>query len=251
MKKLLSYIFPIIFVCNLGFASYLDIFIPFLENKGQVHKAIKFYIKLPYGFIGINKDGSIIYILNGKNGKSYVFYEIFENKATRMAPLFWLHNVKQMSFQWPIEKTGKGQFIEINEKSKPLLIPNKNYIFLRRFSSKDDKNRLIAAPYFCNFIKSDYIGVENKLNYIYRPGGYLERNEIIGLCALLNSSLFDTYFRIFNGNVNVSATELRGISFPPLETIREIGDTIILSNNFSVENANSVVNQYFEPVYSL
>lgn len=176
--------------------------------------------------------------------------ENFENGTVQTAPLFWLHNVKQMILEWPIVKPKKEQYINIEEKSMPLLILNKNYILLRRFSSKDDKNRLIAAPYFCNFIKSDFIGVENKVNYIYRPKGHLERNEIVGLCALLNSSLFDTYFRIFNGNVNVSATELREISLPPLETIQEIGNTIILSNDFSIENTNRIVTEYFEPAYS-
>ncbi|MBN1340853.1 MAG: Eco57I restriction-modification methylase domain-containing protein, partial [Bacteroidales bacterium] len=176
--------------------------------------------------------------------------ENIKNKSEQLAPLFWLHNVKQMILEWPVVKANKGQYIKIVEKSIPLLIPNKNYILLRRFSSKDDKNRLVAAPYFCNFINSDYIGVENKVNYIYRPKGHLERNEVVGLCALLNSCLFDTYFRIFNGNVNVSATELREMSLPPLETIQEIGDKIILSNSFLVENTNQVVEEYFEPVYS-
>jgi len=175
--------------------------------------------------------------------------ENFENGTVQLAPLFWLHNVKQMILEWPIVKPKKEQYINIEEKAMPLLIPNKNYILLRRFSSKDDKNRLIAAPYFCNFMKSDYIGVENKVNYIYRPNGHLERNELIGLCALLNSNLFDAYFRIFNGNVNVSATELREMSLPPLDTILEIGDTIILANDFSVENINRIVNEYFEPTY--
>lgn len=176
--------------------------------------------------------------------------ENFENGTVQLAPLFWLHNVKQMILEWPIVKPKKEQYINIEEKSMALLIQNKNYILLRRFSSKDDKNRLIAAPYFCNFIKADNIGVENKVNYIYRPNGHLERNEVVGLCALLNSSLFDAYFRIFNGNVNVSATELREMSLPPLDTIQEIGDTIILSNNFSIENTNRIVNEYFEPAYS-
>ncbi len=172
----------------------------------------------------------------------------YENELKQTAPLFWLHNVKQMILEWPIKNKKKGQYILVNNKSKSTLIPNKNYIFLRRFSSKDDKSRLIAAPYFSNFIKSDFIGVENKVNYIYRKNGYLDRNEIVGLCTLLNSSLFDTFFRIFNGNVNVSATELRDMPLPPLEIIQEIGNTIILSNNYSVKNVNSVVNKYFEQV---
>lgn len=74
----------------------------------------------------------------------------------------------------------------------------------RRFNSRDDKNRLITAPCFRNFIKPNKIGCESKMNYICRPTGYLAQNEMVGLCALLHSSLFDTYFRIFNGNVNIS-----------------------------------------------
>ena len=93
--------------------------------------------------------------------------------------------------------------------------------------------------------------VENKVNYIYRPKGHLQRNEIVGLCALLNSKLFDSFFRIFNGNVNVSATELREIPLPELETIKEIGNNIILSNDFSVENTNKIVIEQFELSTSL
>ena len=177
--------------------------------------------------------------------KAYI-QDNYENGTVFLAPLFWLHNVKQMILEWPLPKPDKGQYVRIEKESKSILIPNKNYIFLRRFSSKDDKCRLVAAPYFCNFIKSEYIGVENKVNYIYRPKGHLDRSEVVGICALLNSTLFDSFFRIFNGNVNVSATELRDIPLPALETIKEIGNSIILSNDFSVENTNKKVIEQFE-----
>lgn len=170
---------------------------------------------------------------------------IYENGTVYLAPLFWLHNVNKMSLEWPITIKDKGQYIKIENGSKSLLIPNKNYILLRRFSTKDDKSRLIAAPYFCNYAKSNYIGVENKVNYIYRKKGHLERSEVAGLCALLNSELFDTYFQIFNGNVNVSATELREMRFPPVNDIKEIGNKVILSNDYSMENVNRIVNEYF------
>ncbi|MBP9135126.1 MAG: N-6 DNA methylase [Saprospiraceae bacterium] len=174
--------------------------------------------------------------------------ETFQNGIEPLAPLFWLHNVNKMVLEWPISKPGKGQYIKIQNDSKSILIPNKNYIFLRRFSSKDDKSRLIAAPYFCNYPDSNFIGVENKVNYIYRKGGHLERNEVMGLCALLNSNLFDNYFRIFNGNVNVSATELREMKIPDLEEINLIGESIILNNNYSVEYLNEVIDQFFNQV---
>lgn len=171
--------------------------------------------------------------------------DFYSNGTVFLTPLFWLHNVNKMSLEWPVSSKNKGQYIKIEKESLTRLIPNKNYILLRRFSTKDDKSRLIAAPYFCNYFKADYIGVENKVNYIYRKNGHLERSEVAGLCALLNSSLFDAYFQIFNGNVNVSATELREMRFPPLAEIKEVGNQIILSNDFSMDNVNRIVNTIF------
>jgi adenine-specific DNA-methyltransferase len=172
--------------------------------------------------------------------------EVYENGAKKLVPLFWLHNVNKMFLEWPKIIKEKGQFISCEQSSRNLLVPNKDYIFLRRFSTKDDKSRLIAAPYFSNSTNSENIGIENKVNYLYRKNGYMERKEVVGLCALLNSELFDTYFRIFNGNVNVSATELREMRFPSLVEIKEIGNRIILSNDYSMTNVNQIVNEIFE-----
>ena len=189
-----------------------------------------------------DSDEAILNVFKNWNGN----LNKYKNGDIFLAPLFWLHQVKKMVLEWPMPKPDKGQYVKIHDESKSILIPNKNYVLLRRFSAKDDKSRLVAAPYFCNFVEAEYIGVENKVNYIYRPKGHLERNEVVGICALLNSSLFDSYFRIFNGNVNVSATELREIPLPPLEAIKEIGNSIILSNDFSVDNANKMVSEQFE-----
>lgn len=172
--------------------------------------------------------------------------EAVENGADPLAPLFWLHNVGKMDIQWPKPKPGKGQYILVSEQSKSLLLPNKNYVFLRRFSAKDDKSRLIAAPHFQHCVEADCIGVENKLNYIYRKNGLLDLNEVIGICTLLNSRLFDRYFRVFNGNVNVSATELREMPLPPWETIKAIGNQVITAGNYAPDFGNEIVAQHFE-----
>ena len=170
--------------------------------------------------------------------------EVYENGTVFLAPLIWLHNVYKMHIDWPIHKPNKAQYIQICSGSMSLLLANKNYILLRRFSAKDDKSRLIASPYFAKLQDAEFIGVENKVNYIYRPKGELERNEVIGLAAVLNSKLFDNYFRIFNGNVNVSATELREMPLPPLELIKQIGDQLILNNtDFSQELIDDLVTQ--------
>ena len=48
-------------------------------------------------------------------------------------------------------------------------------------------------------------------------------DEAWGLAVLFSSSFLDTYFRIHNGNTQVSATELRAMPLPPIEVIRKIG----------------------------
>jgi len=151
-----------------------------------------------------------------------------EKSNTGNIPLIWLNNVAKMRFTWPLVSIPKGkkkhQFIKYSGLTKPILIENKNYIFLRRFSSKDDNSKLIACPYFSKFLpKYNLIGVENHLNYIYRKNGTLSDEEILGLSTLLNSKLFDVYFRTFNGNINVSATELKEMPLPDLKTIKAIG----------------------------
>lgn len=160
-------------------------------------------------------------------------------------PLYWMHNVVKMLSDHPVHKKDKGQYIKVAQESMHTLLPNKNYILLRRMSSKDDSSRLVAAPYFGNMAKYKYVGIENKLNYIYRPKGHLRRDETIGLTALLDSDIFDAYFRTFNGNINVSATELRAMPLPPIETIREIGKRIILNNDYSIDYINKLVMNYF------
>ena len=173
-------------------------------------------------------------------------HEHYKNGTIFLVPLYQLINTAKMQFEWPVAKRSKPQYIELCEATRPLLLPNKNYIFLRRFSAKDDKSRLVATPYFVDISQTEFIGVENHLNYIYRPKGHLERNEILGLSALLNSNLFDTYFRTFNGNINVSATELREMPLPPLEDIKQIGNQIILQNDFSQSKVDEVINDYFD-----
>ena len=161
-------------------------------------------------------------------------------------PLYWLHNVVKMLCDHPIRKKGKGQYIKMSQATKASLLPNSNYVLLRRFSSKDDGSRLVAAPYFGNMTQHESVGIENKLNYIYRPKGRLRRDEVMGLTALLNSEIFDTYFRTFNGNINVSATEMRMMPLPPLDDIKEIGRRIILRNNYSMDYINDLVLGYFK-----
>lgn len=161
---------------------------------------------------------------------------ITSTKSKSSVPLIWLHNVESMKLSWPLNKGYKGklkeQYIINNKLSLSRLVPNKNYVLLRRFSAKDDNRRLIAAPYFRNSNPNlPMLGIENHLNYIYHKSFELEEKEAIGISALLNSRLFDIYFRTFNGNINVSATELRDFPLPDFNLIKILGQKIIEKTN--------------------
>jgi len=105
-------------------------------------------------------------------------------------------------------------------------VANQNVVLLRRFSAKEDSRRLIAAPLLRGQLDAKLIGLENHLNYIYRPTGELTTPQAMGLSALLNSSLLDRYFRISNGNTQVSATEIRAMPLPPLHVIDRMGQIV-------------------------
>jgi adenine-specific DNA-methyltransferase len=160
-----------------------------------------------------------------------------------IAPLVWLHNVKEMECIYPLKKGNKPSFIENNEKSRKVLLKNKNYIFLRRFSSKDDKNRLVCCPYFSQSIQTEMIGVENHINYIHRPNSNLNDNEIWGISALYSSSLFDSYFRTFNGNTQVGASELKQIKMPPIKEIEIIGDKVKQSEVHNKQEIDKIISE--------
>ncbi len=164
-----------------------------------------------------------------------------------LVPLLWMQNVNAMRVQWPNGNNHgkeKYQFIKDNEltRNRKLLLEDSTFVLLRRFSAKEQDRRLTAAPLFKGQLKYNVIGIENHLNYIYRKRGTFTEIEAIGLAALLNSSILDRYFRISNGNTQVSATELRAMPLPPLSVLTELGETIRqLSYTQTLEQIDTIV----------
>lgn len=159
--------------------------------------------------------------------------------SDRTVPLLWMQNVKAYHVDYPLPKLHKPQAISINDPS--LLMPNGNYVLSRRFSAKEDKRRLVSAPFIGEDFNFEQIGFENHLNVIFRKKGLLSISEAIGLSALLNSAIIDRYFRIVNGNTQVNAAELRIMPIPPLEVIRNIGEKVQKAQMDSQEKIESTV----------
>lgn len=157
-------------------------------------------------------------------------------------PLLWMNHINAMHTIWP-KAIKKAQYIKNEALQRKLLIENKNYVLLRRFSVKEEKRRLNAVPYLAKEFETPLIAFENHLNYIHKPGDELKPEEAIGMAALLNSEIMNRYYRIINGNTQVSATELRALPLPPHEQIIAIGKAMLKHNGNAEAMLDSVVMQ--------
>jgi len=146
------------------------------------------------------------------------------------APLLWMHNVRPFITQFPPKKNGKPTHILVSDRSMRLLLPAKRYVLLKRFTAKEERRRLVAGIVGPEDSYSEFVGLENHLNYVYRPSGELTEEESLGLAAFFNSAFVDRYFRAISGSTQVNASEIRAMPIPCETTIRQIGQLFMGSD---------------------
>lgn len=155
----------------------------------------------------------------------------------KFAPLIWMQNIKRGRVSWPLDKTKKPVAIKNDNVTKKILVSNENYVLIKRFSAKEGRRRIDAGVLLKKWINSDQIGIENHVNYVYRPGGSLSEDEAFGFTAILNSKIYDRYFQIINGSTQVNASEIMNFPFPDIEKIRLVGK--LVRENEDSENINN------------
>lgn len=133
----------------------------------------------------------------------------------------------------------------INKNNISLLQKNSNYLFIKRFSSKEEKRRIQPAMFFKNgFNNYDCISTENHINFIDSVDNKeLDEVMIYGLYAIYNSSLYDKYYRILNGSTQVNATEINNIPIPNEQTILRIGQKLKEAENITTKVCDSILRE--------
>ena len=134
-------------------------------------------------------------------------------------PLFYSQHIKQGNVQFPIEK--EHQYVVTNQKG--LIQENKNYLFVKRFTTKEESRRLQCGVYLAkDYPQYRKISTQNKINFI--DGVLTEMSEclVYGLYVLFNSTLYDEYYRILNGSTQVNSTEINSMPVPDLECVQEL-----------------------------
>lgn len=145
-----------------------------------------------------------------------------DTEAPDSVPLYRPHNVTPLTATWTGNHKKDVSFM-LREGHEKHTMANGTFVLLKRFSSKDEKRRLVSGVHLKKSHDSELIGFGNKTNYIGAKGEDLTIDEAFGLAAVFNSSFMDKYFRCMSGNTQVNATEVRVMKFPTRKQVREIG----------------------------
>lgn len=152
-------------------------------------------------------------------------------------PLFYSQHIKEGKVIFPIGKN--NEFIA--DTREGLLQNNVNYLFVKRFTAKEENRRLQSGVYLSR-LHPDYklISTQNKINFI---GGVQQLSEcvIYGLYVIFNSTYYDRYYRILNGSTQVNSTEINSMPVPPLSIIEAMGKKLINKKDTSEQTCDEIL----------
>lgn len=159
---------------------------------------------------------------------------------TSTVPLFYSHHIQEGKVVFPIGK--ENEYIATSQAG--LLQENKNYLFIKRFTAKEEHRRLQCGVYLARK-HPEYaeISTQNKINFI---DGLRSLSECIvyGLYVIFNSILYDRYYRILNGSTQVNSTEINTLPVPPLAIIEEMGKKLICTHDMSESACDQILRSY-------
>jgi len=142
---------------------------------------------------------------------------------TGTAPLLYPCHFKNGFMKWPLSNGKKPNAIVSLNQTQDLMVESGYYVLTKRFSSKEERRRIVSAIYDPTRVKAAFIGFENHLNYYHAGGNGISPDLAKGLALFLNSTLFDKYFRLFSGHTQVNATDLRKMRYPSHQELIRLG----------------------------
>jgi adenine-specific DNA-methyltransferase len=139
--------------------------------------------------------------------------------AEGTAPMIYPSHMKDAGVVWPLPNFKKSNALFVDDYTRPQLVPAGRYVLTKRFSSKEERRRIVTSVYDA----PEPAGLDNKLNYFHQGGAGLPDDLAMGLAAFLNSTAVDDYFRLFSGHTQVNATDLRNLHYPDRASLEALG----------------------------
>lgn len=158
-------------------------------------------------------------------------------------PLFYSQHIKEGEVHFPIQK--EHEYVVTDQKG--LMQDNHNYLFVKRFTAKEESRRLQCGVYLAKkFPQYSKISTQNKINFIDGLLTNMSECLVYGLYVLFNSTIYDKYYRILNGSTQVNSTEINAMPVPDIDVIQEMGKKMMKSKDMSEENCNMILEEYCE-----
>ena len=142
-------------------------------------------------------------------------------------PLLYPVHFNGQTTEWPRLDIKKPNAIVRNSETEKWLFPIGYYCVVRRFSSKEERRRIMASlvqP--TSFPGADVLGFENHLNVLHKHKHGLPEALARGLSVFLNATAVDECFRRFNGHTQVNATDLKLMKYPSCEILMTLGEKV-------------------------
>jgi tRNA1(Val) A37 N6-methylase TrmN6 len=137
-------------------------------------------------------------------------------------PLLYPTHFANGQLEWPRQSKKPNALID-NPETRKWLYPRGFYTVVRRFSSKEERRRIVAHVVDPEAFQGDAIAFENHLNVYHSGKRGIDGDVARGLAVFLNSTSVDDYFRRFSGHTQVNATDLRLLRYPGRGNLEELG----------------------------
>ena len=168
--------------------------------------------------------------------------ELLRNTSgEHIVPLFYSQHMRDGRVIFPIGKENEYMSDELSG----MVQVNRNYLFVKRFTAKEEHRRLQCAVYLAdNYPEYKKISTQNKINFIDTIDKSDMGEELVfGLYTLLNSSIYDMYYRILNGSTQVNATEMNTIPVPSRKQLEVLGQKMIENGDYSTAYCDRILEE--------
>ena len=159
-------------------------------------------------------------------------------------PLLYPVHFRNFRLDWP-KNSKKPNAILYAQETEKLSLPCGNYVVVKRFSTKEEKKRIVASLITSDDIDDSNIAFENHLNVFHCDKKGLDMDVALGLIVWLNSTFLDEQFRKFSGHTQVNATDLRNLPFPPKEKLIELGRNLAGHTDWNQDLFDLIVTECF------
>ncbi len=140
-------------------------------------------------------------------------------------PLLYPAHFAGQNIEWPKPDIKKPNAIQRNAETEKWLYPNGYYCVVRRFSSKEEKRRIVASVVQPEtFADAEMLGLENHLNVYHENKHGLPEALARGLAIYLNTTGVDENFRRSSGHTQVNATDLKMMKYPSRAALIKLGE---------------------------